>query len=139
MSLHQFQTISDFLYVCQSVHYLTSLLKFGYLWITVVLDEPSFSNSYTFLVCLSVHCLAYILTDIRPIQGYLLFWMRYLSENFWRHSWDVFTLFLKKYKLFVCLSVCYFANFLTQIRQIWGYLLFLMRYLSEIFGRHSCE
>ena len=63
--------------------------------------------------------------------------MRYLSENFWRHSWDVSTLFLKKIGLFVCLSVCYFAHFLTEIRQIWGYLLFLMRYLFEIFLRHS--
>ena len=44
MFLHLFNIISDFLYVCQSVHCLTSLLKLGYLWISPVLDELSFSN-----------------------------------------------------------------------------------------------
>ena len=36
----------------------------------------------------------------------------------------------------VSLLVCYF---LTEIIQIWGYLHFLMRYLSEIFLRHSWD
>ena len=40
------------------------------------------------------------------ILGYLQFLMRYLSENFWRHSWDVFTLVSKNSEFFVCQSVC---------------------------------
>ena len=36
----------------------------------------------------------------------------------------------------VSLLVCYF---LTEIRQIWGYLHFWMIYLSEIFLRHSLD
>ena len=44
MFLHQFQRIPNFLYVCQSAHCLTSFLKLGYLWISPVLDDLSFSN-----------------------------------------------------------------------------------------------
>ena len=43
--------------------------------------------------------------------------MRYLSEIFWRHSWDVRTLFPNESEFHVCLSVCLFAYFLTKIRQ----------------------
>ena len=51
--VHYFKIISDFLYVCQSVHCLTSLLKLGYLWISPVLDELSISKFLdTFLGCL---------------------------------------------------------------------------------------
>ena len=39
----------------------------------------------------------------------------------------------------VCLSVCLFADFLTKIRQLWGSLPFLMRYLSDFFLRHSWD
>ena len=38
--------------------------------------------SVSLLVC-------YFLTEIRQIWGYLYFWMRYLSEIFLRHSWDI--------------------------------------------------
>ena len=39
---------------------------------------------------MSVSLLAcYFLTKIRQIWGYLHFWMRYLSEIFLRHSWDI--------------------------------------------------
>ena len=41
-----------------------------------------FPNDSEFLVCLSICQLAYFLTEIRQIQGYLKFWMRYLSEIF---------------------------------------------------------
>ena len=37
---------------------------------------------------------------------YLWFWMRYLSEIYLRHSWNVCGLFLKHSNFFVCLSVC---------------------------------
>ena len=42
--------------------------------------------------------------------------MRYLSEIFWRHSWDVPTLVPKNSKFLVCLSVCSLSHFLTKIR-----------------------
>ena len=52
MFLHLSKIISVFLYVCPSVHCLTSLLKLGYHWISVVLRELSFSDFWeTFLGC----------------------------------------------------------------------------------------
>ena len=42
--------------------------------------------SVSLLVC-------YFLTEIIQIWGYLHFWMRYLSEIFLRHSWDIGSLF----------------------------------------------
>ena len=101
--------------------------------------DTLFPNNSEFFLCLSVCQLAYFLTEIRQMQGYLLFWMRHLSENSWRHSWDVFTLFPNTFKFLVCLSVCYLAYSLTDIRQKQGYLLFWMRYLSENCWRHSWD
>merc|ERR1711954_607792 len=49
---------------------------------------------------------------------YLQFWKKYLSQIFWRHSWDVGTLIPNNFEIVVCLSVCYLAYFLTEIRQI---------------------
>ena len=63
--------------------------------------------------------------------------MIYLSEIFWPHSLNDCKLFPNHYKFLVCLSVCQLAYFLTEIRPKQGYLLSLMRYLSEIFWRHS--
>ena len=97
------------------------------------------SNKSEFLVCLSVCQLAQFFTEITQILGYLQFWIRYLSEIFGRHSWDVGTLFSNRSKFLVCLSVCLFAYFFTEIRQIYGYLKFWMRYLLEIFWRHSWD
>ena len=76
--IHWFQIISDFLYVYQSVHYLSSLLKIGYQW-------------------------------------YLRFWMSYLSQIFWRYSWEVCSLFSNNFMFFVCLSVCSLPHFVTEI------------------------
>ena len=73
------------------------------------------------------------------IQGYLQFCRRYLSEFFWRLSWDVYILYPNNSEFFVCLSVCQLAYFLTDIRQMQRYLLFWMRYPSEIFWRHSWD
>ena len=78
MFIHWFQIISDFLYVYQSVHYLSSLLKIGYQW-------------------------------------YLQFWMSYLSQIFWRYSWEVCSLFSNNFMFFVCLSVCSLPHFVTEI------------------------
>ena len=72
-------------------------------------------------------------------KRYLQFWIRYLSEFFWRHSWDVGTLVPNNSEFIVCLSVCYLAHFLTEITQILGYLQIWIRYLSEILWRHSWD
>merc|ERR1712239_93530 len=79
------------------------------------------------------------LTENTQILGYIQFWMRYCSEIFWRHSWDVGTLVPNNSDFFVSLSVCYLAHFLTEITQMLGYLQFWMRYLSENFWRHSWD
>ena len=90
-----------------------------------------------YLICLSFYQLAYFLTEFRPLQGFLLFWMRYLSEMFLRQSQDVCTLVQNNFEFLVCMSVCQLAHFLTEIRSMQIYLQFWMRYLSEIFWRHS--
>ena len=68
------------------------------------------------------------------IMGYLQFWIRNISEIFWRLSWNVFTMCLNNSEFLVCLSVCWLAYFLTEIMSIEGYLQFWMRYLSDFFG-----
>ena len=92
MFVHYFWIIQNFLYVCQSVSWLTCLLISDKYRISPVPDEISF----------------WILLDIflRCFYKYLLFWMKYLSEIFWRHSWYVCTVILNAYKFLVCLLVC---------------------------------
>ena len=80
-----------------------------------------------------------LLTKIRPFQEFLLSWMRYFSEIFWRHSLDVFAPFPNNYNLFVCLPVCLLAYLQTEIRQMQRCLLFWMRYIPEIFLRPSWD
>ena len=41
--------------------------------------------------------------------------MGYLSEIFWRHSWDVCTQVPDKSEFLACLSVCFLAYFLTKL------------------------
>ena len=94
-----------------------------------------FPNNSDFL-CLSVCQLATSLLKLDKFQYHLHFQMGYLFENFWGHSLDVCTLIQKNSQFLVCLSVCQLAYFLTEIRQIWGYLQFCMRYLSEFFLRN---
>ena len=48
---------------------------------------------------------------ISPALDEISFW------NFWRHSYDVGTLFLDNSEFHVCLTVYFFAYFLTKIRQ----------------------
>ena len=65
-------------------------------------------NNSEFFVCLSVRYLAHFLPEITQILGYLQIWIRYLSEIFWRHSWDVCTLVSNNSEfLYVCQSVCW--------------------------------
>ena len=71
--------------------------------------------------------LANFLIKIRQIQGYIQFCMRYLSEIFLRHYWDVSTLVPNTLN-FLCVSQS--VSF-TEIRQIQGYIQFWMIYLSD--------
>ena len=80
--------------------------------------------------------LAYFLTEIKLIQGYLQFQMRYPSEIFWRQSKAISGPFPNYSEFFVCLSACQLTYFLTESRQVQGYLKFCIRYLSAIFWRH---
>ena len=63
-------------------------------------------NISELVVCLSVCSLAHYLTEITQIFGYLQFWIRYLSEFFWRHSLDAGTLVPNNLEFFVCMSAC---------------------------------
>ena len=74
-----------------------------------------FTDHFEFLVCLSVCQLAYILTKIRPIQVYLLYWMRYLSEIFGGFP----GIFLYQIQIiwnfsYVCPSVSWITSILIQ-------------------------
>ena len=96
------------------------------------------ANDFEFLVFLSVCLLAYFLTEISQILRYLQFWIRYLTEIFQRHSWDVGTLVQNNSEFFVCLSLCFLAHFFPEITQIldisWsGWYIFL------IFKIHSFD
>ena len=127
MLLHHFQIILNFLYVCQSVSWLTSSLKLHkssdisssgwYIFLKFFGDIPMIFLNYfqiiPFFVCVSVCQLAYLLTESGLTEEYVQFWMIYISEIFRRHSLDVLTLFSNNLKLFVCLTVCYLAYFLT--------------------------
>ena len=84
--------------------------------------------NFSYVVSLLVD---YFLTETRQIQGYIQFWIRSLFEIFWKHSYDVGTLIPNNSEFLVCLSVCQLAYFLTETRQIQGYLQFWMSYLYE--------
>ena len=135
--------------LCQLTYFLTEIrilqgyLQFQMRYISEICWTHSqdislqFQNHFDFFVCLSVCQLAYFLTEIRIIQGYLQFQMRYISEFFWRHSQDISEQFSDYFDFFVFLSVCQLAQFLSEIRILQGYLQFQMRYISEIFWRLS--
>ena len=59
--------------------------------------------------------------------------MRYLSEIFLRDFWDLGALVKNSSDFLVSVSVCYSAHFLTEIRQVKGYLQFWMICFSENF------
>ena len=99
----------------------------------------AFTCQKEFLVCQLVIQLAYFLTENRQIKGYLQFSKRYLSDTFCRLSLNVCILGPNNSEYLVCLSVCQLAYFLTEITQILGYLKIWIRYLSEIFWRHSWD
>ena len=95
--LHCFQMNANFLFFCQSVSWLTSLQILNKYMHIICSDWDIFLNFFLkhicnvctlfpnhckFPVCLSVYLLGYFLTDSRQKKGYLLTWMRYLSEIF---------------------------------------------------------
>ena len=77
--------------------------------------DTQFQNNSDFFVCLSVCYLAHFLTEITQILGYLQFLIRYLSENFRRHSWDVNTLVPNNSKN-LCVSQS--VNWLTSLLKL---------------------
>ena len=109
------------------------------MWLSPLLDEMYFKNFWRhswdvctliqnnseFLVCLSVCQLAYFLTEIIQIQGYLQFWKKYLPDIFWRHSWDVCTLIQNNSEFLICLSVCYRGHPNHLLWLNWAYLVLL--------------
>ena len=105
MFSHQFKIILIF-FISVSVlvgYFLTEIRQ-----ISPLLDEIYFQNfleallrclhtnsKYFWISCMSVSLLVcYFLTEIRQIWRYRHFWMRYFSEIFLRHSWDIGSLFI---------------------------------------------
>ena len=118
MFVHLFQIILKFMYVCQSVSCLTSLLKlYKYRDISCSGQDifqtflgPFFQyfkmNAPNFVyVCRSVSWLTSLLKFDKYGDISCCGWDIFLNF-FWRHYQDVFTLFPNNYKLLVCLLVC---------------------------------
>ena len=105
MLVHLFQIIMNFLYVCQSVGWLTSLLKLykyrdisssGWdIFLNFFEISPGCwytSYKWFWISCMSVSLFVCLLPYWNKTKGYLQFWRRYLSGIFWRPSWGVGTL-----------------------------------------------
>ena len=103
--------------------YLSDFFKHSWDFCRLVL------NTSNFIIWLSV---CYLTLPFRKYVNYV--WMRYLSEMFWRCSRDISTQNPNNYRYFVCLLVWYLSYFLTEMRQILGYLQFWMLYLTDIFA-----
>ena len=93
MCLH----LLTYLYVCQSVSWLTNLLKTGQYWNIsgsgwdifqkLLGDIPVMFLHYfqiktKYLYVCQSFIWAHFVTEIRQMWGYLLFWIRYLSDFF---------------------------------------------------------
>ena len=147
MLLHNFQIIMNFLCACQSVSWLTSLLKsdnykdisssgwdivlifletfLGYFW-TVSKSFVISLMSVSLIIGLFTHWNKANIGILSALDE-ISFWF------FWTHSWDVVTLLQNKSEyLFVCQSV----SWLTSLLKLDKYkdIHFLMRYLSDFFG-----
>ena len=90
-----------------------------------------------FLVCLSVCQLVCFLTEMRHIKGYLKLWIRYLSSMLVHQFQTNLNFSYICHSVSQLTSVCLFVCLLPYQTQPKGYLQFRMRYLSEIFWRHS--
>ena len=60
--------------------------------------------------------------------------MRYIFENFWRHSWDFCTLIQNNSELLVCLSVCLFVTSLLKLDKYGDISIFGWDIFLKIFG-----
>ena len=60
----------------------------------------------------------YIFVSTNFRHSDLRFWLIYLSEIFWRYSHDGCTPVPRHYKFLVCLSLCFLAYNLIEIRPI---------------------
>ena len=130
MFLHLFKMIWDFLYVCQSLHGLTSLLKLMYQWYLqfwmrylpqIFWRHPGdvctlVPNNFRFLVCLSVCSLPKFLTEI------------WLSSDIFSSGWDIFAkfsgdisgIFVHYFKVISdFLYVCWSVHCLTSLLKLW--------------------
>ena len=137
-----------------SVSLLVGLLPYWNLTnigISPVLNETSFWNSLeAFLGCLYTifKSFQFSCTSVSLLVGLLPYWnytntgiSPFLDDIYF---WDFLETFLgywyssSEYFWISCISHGQLvAYFFTEIRQIEGYLLFLMTYLSEFFWRHS--
>ena len=151
MLVHKLQITLNFLYVCQSVSWLTSLLKLDKYRHISSSGWDIFLNCFGDIPGMLVHYIQIILNIlyVRQSVGWLtslleLYKYRDTSSSGWEiflkflwiHSWDVGTLFPNNPEFNVCLSVCLFAYFLTKIRQryiSWSGL----EIFSEFFWKHS--
>ena len=75
--------------------------------------DTQFPNNSDFFMSVSF-LVGYFLTEIRQIQGYIHFEMRYIFKKFQRHSRDVCTLIQNNYEFLVCLSVFQFVTSLLK-------------------------
>ena len=86
--------------------------------ISPALEEISFWFLDTFLRCFftSSKCLQISCMSVILLVGLLTYWnqawIRYFSENFWNHSWEVFTPFPNNQNFFVCQSVSWLTSLL---------------------------
>ena len=127
MFAYSFKIITNFLFVCQSVSWLTSLLKFGEnrdsmsvillvayflteirqyrdifcpgwdIFLKFFWDIPGmFLHYFPIISNILLVCQSFIwLTSVLTLGQYrYISWKIYLSESFWRHSWDIFSLHL---------------------------------------------
>ena len=105
MFLHCFQMLTNFLHVCQSIHWLISLLIFCHY------RDISCSGWDNFMLVDLLPYWNYTNTRIYPVLN------ETFLKTFWRHSLDIGALFPNNCEFLVCLSVCYLAYFFTDIRQ----------------------
>ena len=127
MFVHLFQIILNFLHVCESVSWLTSLLKLHKYRDISSSGWDIFLKFFGDIPEMLVHWFQIILIFCMSISlavGILPYKYRNISCSgpdvnliFGRYSWDVGTLATNDSEFHVCLSVCLFAYILTKIRQ----------------------
>ena len=122
--VHKFQLTLNFLFVCQSVSWLIFLFE-----TFLSLFDTCLGCVYTISKWLRISCFS-----VSLLFSLILYWNHTNIDNF-RLGWDIFLKFLGdtlgtlihyfQIILIFCMSVSLLVGyFLTEIRQIWGYLNF---------------